>query len=62
MRSEGGDEDLEGSLVLLALVDASGPLFCALCVMFSRSALGSSLLGSSAGNAIGVMVIGGMGD
>ena len=58
MRSEGGDEDLEGSLVLLLLVDASGPLFCALCVMFSRSALVSSLLGPSAGDAMGIMVIG----
>lgn len=55
MRSDGGDEALEGSLVLLL------PLFRALCVMSSRSALVSSLLGSSAGDAMGIVVIGGMG-
>ena len=52
---------MKGSLVLLLLVDASGPLFRALCVMFSRSDLVSSLLGPSAGDAMGIMVIGGWG-
>lgn len=64
VRSEGGDEDLAGSLVLLLLlllVDASRPLLWALRGMFSRSALDSSLLGPSAGNAMRIVVIGGLG-
>lgn len=56
MRSEGGDEDLEVSLVLL--VDASRPLLRALCGLSSPSALVSSLLGPSAGKAMETVVIG----
>lgn len=59
MRSEGGDEDLEGSLVLL--VDASRPLLCALCGLSSPSALVSCVLDPSAGKAMGIVVIGGKG-
>ncbi len=59
VRSEGEDEDFEGSLVLL--VDASGPCLCAFCGLSSPSALVSSLLGASAGKAMGNVVIGGRG-
>ena len=59
VRSEGGDEDLEGSLVLL--VDVSRPLFGALYVLYPPSALVSSFLDSSAGNAIEIVLIGGKG-
>ena len=62
VRSEGGDADLEGSLVIVLLVEASRALLCVLRVMFSRSGLVSSLLGPSAGNAIRIVVIGGMGE
>ena len=61
MRSKGGDADLEGSLVMVLLVEASMALLCALRGMFSRSGLVSSLLGPSAGNAIRIVVIGRMG-
>lgn len=62
VRSEGGDAGLEGSLVIVLVVEASRALLCALRGTFSRSGLVSSLLGASAGNAIRIVVIGGWGD
>ena len=62
VRSAGGDEDedLELSVVVL-VVDASRRLCRALYGLSSPSALVSSLLGPSAGLAMGIVVIGGNG-